>query len=219
MARERKRSAFTARDPGFAAKLEMAPAGPVPQDGAAPPPAAPAPGDRATIDEAGRSPASEAAAVRTSRSAAPEQGSPTSPLLPAANAEQQAFQPAGKGKEMVAIRITFSWPSTVIARASVMAQVARCPVGTLMQRIWSGARASLAAGLEAGLDHAAIPSARAAGAAGRLDSRLLISQAAHARLQAEIDPCGLVGLSSPLSRWARDQMISHAEQYLTRAGY
>lgn len=207
MARERKRSAFTARDPAFAAKLEM------------PPTEAPAKAE--TSSEPETRPRAETGAEGLPPA-------PQSPVAEAAEGETKATPatnrrpkpaPAPSRKDGVPVRINFSWPATVVDRAAAMARDSRCPVRTVLRHIWSEARASLVDALEVGIPHTAVPAARAVGAGARFDSRLIVSQEAHARLAAEIDPKGIAGLSSPLSRWAREKMAGFSAAYLDRAGY
>ncbi|CAM4065401.1 hypothetical protein [Paracoccus yeei] len=210
MARERKRSAFTARDPGFAARLEMAPA---------------------EASEKATAPAEPEARVRveTGAEGLPPAPAPQSPVAGASQGNSTAATaalqpdrqpaPAPPTKDGVPLRINFSWPAGIVERAAAMARDSRCPVRTVLRHIWFEARAGLVDALEAGIPHTAVPAARAVGAGERFDSRLVISHDAHARLAAEIDPKGIAGLSSPLSRWAREQMTGFAAAYLDRAGY
>lgn len=208
MARERKRSAFTARDPGFAAKLEMAPAAAEAQAAtSAEPVATPRaqPGPEGLPAPAPLSPAAEAAEGETKATPAPDRRPKPAPAPPT--------------KDGVPVRINFSWPAEIVDRAAAMARDSRCPLRRVLRHIWSEARAGLVDVLEAGIPHTAVPAARAVGAGARFDSRLVISHDAHARLAAEIDPKGIAGLSAPLSRWAREQMTGFAAAYLDKAGY
>ena len=210
MARERKRSAFTARDPGFAAKLEMAPAeAPVKATTSGEPQA------RVRAETGAEGPPPEPAPQSTA-AAMPQEKAQAATSEPQPERKQR---PAAPPKDGVPIRINFSWPAGIVDRAAAMARDSRCPVRTVLRHIWSEARAGLVDALEAGIPHTAVPTARAVGAGERFDSRLVLSHEAHTRLAAEIDPKGIAGLSSSMSRWAREQMTGFAAAYLDRAGY
>jgi hypothetical protein len=205
MARERKRSVFTARDPDFAAKLEMAPS----------PSIEPSQPAAATImpEQPAPPPASADKAIKPAGNDAP-----LAPRQRASVKPVQAIRPQAD-QNGVRVRINFSWPPDVVERATAMAMDARCPVRTILLRIWSDAKERLVAELEKGISYTAIPAGRAPVSGERFDSRLVISEPAHAQLKAEIDPNDLVDLSSPLSRWAREKLKAHAAAFLSRAGY
>lgn len=216
MARERKRSAFTARDPDFAARLEMAPA-----DDPAKAPVDTEPEARVRVETAAEGlpvPAPQSPVAGALEGKAAEAAEGETKATPATGRRPKPA-PAPRTKDGVPIRINFSWPAGIVERAAALARDSRCPVRTVLRHIWSEARASLVEALEAGIPHTAVPAARAVSAGERFDSRLVISHDAHARLAAEIDPKGIAGLAAPLSRWAREQMTGFAAAYLDRAGY
>lgn len=211
MARERRRSTFTARDPGFAAKLEMAPPiSSTPQISS----------DNLVTDPAVKAPAEKGEGLTQVR--APEKapvpepdeprkaGSRTINDSPSARAATPGNPP---------IRIYFGWPEDIVNRAKPWAEKARCDVKVLLQKAWADAKPEITTILERGIKHADVPVGRVSSSTVRLDTSLKLSDEAFRRLQSEIDPENMVGLSSPLSRWVRDQMLLRANTFLERAGY
>lgn len=207
MARERKRSSFTARDPDFAAKLEMTPT-------------TAASGTSALVSSAAPSP--EVPDVKEPATT-PKRDLPMEVPAPSRDIQVEPSSQNQKSKKSVQhgifVRINFFWHQELIDRAAVMARDSRCPVRTVLLRIWSEAKDELVREMEEGIPFADIPSNRVQGTSERFDSRLQISEAVHTRLKAEIDPNDIVGLSGPLSRWVREKIDVYASDYLTKAGY
>lgn len=205
MARERKRSSFLARDPDYAAKLEMSP-----------PPSAPIVSPMKHEGESSQERSAQPEAVNNP--VKPEHSSPTSldaPRVTPTPAQRKTAQsPSGAH-----VRISFAWSQELVDRAAAMANAMRCPVRTVFLRAWSEGKEQLVSELEAGIRFSDIPVGRVQKRGERFDSRLTLSETAYAALKAEIDPGDLAGLSSPLSRWAREKMHIHAHAFLSRAGY
>ena len=218
MARERKRSVFTARDPDFAAKLEMMPEAPSLSTPPEPPPASTAKQDGVSVQPAASAPTSiqERAPERVGAPASIE-GETSRRRQPARN---PARSPTKQAEDGMLVRLFFSWPPEVIDRARPMADEARCPVRKLLLRVWTEAKPELIDRLEKGISFREVPvDRRAAAMAERFGTQVKISARAYARLQQEIDPHGITGVDAPLSRWAREEMLRRADAYLSKAGY
>lgn len=218
MARERKRSVFTARDPDFAAKLEMMPEEPSVSTPPVPPPASTAKQTAPAAQVAAPAPVDvqQRTSEQTGTSANIE-GHTSHRREPGRNPARPPIKSADDG---MLVRLFFSWPPEVIDRARPMADEARCPVRKLLLRVWTEAKPELVDRLEKGISFREVPmDRRAAAMAERFGTQIKISARAYARLQQEIDPHGITGVDAPLSRWAREEMLRRADAYLSKAGY
>lgn len=125
----------------------------------------------------------------------------------------------GDVEKSTVIRLVFGIPNNLTARADKWAAKARCPVNTIIQRIFAELRPALIERLEVGIKYEDISHERAVDATHRFNTSVTISESASVRLSEELDPEGISGLTGPLSRWAREEMLKHLEKVLDDKGY
>lgn len=232
MARLKKPTRISATDPNFVRRLEFN----LPEDRLQE-----AEGDKSPTDE----PPFVAEKVDDKRSAkrdtqntehTTQTNSPSPALIaerPAKAARQRENRGEGKRKrpstlalkaegdvaKQTVIRLVFGIPNDLTARADQWAGKARCSVNTIIQRTFGDLRPAIIEQLEAGIKHEDISHERAVDATHRFNTSVTISETAAARLSAELDPEGISGLTGPLSRWAREEMLKHLEKVLNDKGY
>lgn len=215
MARAKRRSTFTSRDPDFAAKLEFLPEVAAPKliDQ-----------DEAKKAQAGDS-ASATAAVEPSELShddvpqAPKVQVSTSIPSPRARPQKERAPRSHAGTAPVTVRVYFCWREDMAARAAKWAVAARCPPKKIFQQAWAKMKDDILAEIEAGIRYKDIPHDRVSDAGERFDTRIQISAKAFEQLQRELDPEGFVGVSPALSRWVREQAFSRIDSYFAKAGY
>ena len=127
--------------------------------------------------------------------------------------------PTGSEKSAAVVRLSFGLPARLVSRAEVWAEKARCPVNSIIQRVFRELRPDLVSKLEEGIKHKDITQERAVDAQYRFNTTVTISAEASHRLTIELDPEGISGLSASLSRWAREEMIKHLDVSLSDKGY
>ena len=125
----------------------------------------------------------------------------------------------GEVEKSTVIRLVFGIPNNQTVRADKWAAKARCPVNTIIQRVFAELRPALIERLEVGIKYEDISHERAVDATHRFNTSVTISESASVRLSEELDPEGISGLTGPLSRWAREEMLKHLEKVLDDKGY
>lgn len=122
-------------------------------------------------------------------------------------------------RDRVTIRLAFRVPDDLTKRAELWAKKARCQVRIVLLKGFSEMREDLIAKLEKGISYTEIPHDRVARASTSLDTSVLVTVEARAKLTTEIDPEGLTGIEAPLSRWARAIYTKSFDRYLAENGY
>ena len=132
---------------------------------------------------------------------------------------RETLKAKGDVKKSTVIRLVFGIPNNLTARADKWAANARCPVNTIIQRVFAELRPALIERLEVGIKYDDVTHDRAVDATHRFNTSVTISESASVRLSEELDPEGISGLTGPLSRWAREEMLKHLEKVLGDKGY
>lgn len=215
MARAKRRSTFTSRDPDFAAKLEFLPENAAPklidQDETKKAQAIDSAPASAAVEPSALS-HDEVAPVPKVKSSTPMPSSPARPQKERATRDQAGTAP-------VTVRVYFCWREDMAARAAKWAVAARCPPKKIFQQAWAKMKDDILAEIEAGIRYKDIPHDRVTDAGERFDTRIQVSAKAFEQLQSELDPEGFVGVSPALSRWVREQAFSRIDSYFAQAGY
>lgn len=232
MARVKKPTRISATDPDFVRRLEFD----LPEDrlreveGAKALQDEPSPVQEKVADEQSAKLDTQSA-QRTAQGGTPSTALPA--LDPAKKPPQKSNRNVGKRKRQpratqkakgddekpTVIRLVFGIPNNLTARADKWAVKARCPVNTIIQRVFAELRPALIERLEVGIKYDDVTHERAVDATHRFNTSVTISESASVRLSEELDPEGISGLTGPLSRWVREEMLKHLEKVLDHKGY
>lgn len=218
MARMKKKSTFSARDERFAAKLEMPSEDFLPTrkntDG---------PPTELQLDPIPRSVGEPTDLVpdrfKPMGSRPPANGPNTDTGRPKASARATVEKGGQEKASPIEVRLAFYWSADLTKRAAVWAEKARCSAGTILTKAWEANRTKIIEMMEQGVRHSDVPHENIGAAGARLSCRILLTPEAHARLTIELDPEGITGISSSLSRWVRQKASPMVDDYLKSAGY
>lgn len=232
MARAKKPTRISATDPAFVRRLEFnlpedrlqeidgiaaAPGNQAPDTGEAANSLNAQPNDHSTLHKPKEF--NTSLSVRSDKPADPKKEKPGAADVKRRPRPRRAEGVNSGGEKPTVIRLAFGVPTDLTVRAEKWAAKARCSVNTVIQRTFAELRPELIERLEAGIRYQDISNDRATHTAHRFNTSVSISAHAAAFLASELDPEGMSGLTGPLSRWARDELLKQLSKVLAEKGY